>query len=79
MWSKKAHRFAITTHRLKRSKNSFESVFDNLTGVGPKRKKMLLLHFGSVDKIKKATLNELKAVKKVPGSVIKEVYEFFNR
>ena len=40
---------------------------------------MLLLHFGSVDKIKKATLNELGEVKNIPRSIINEVYEFFNR
>ena len=74
-----AHRFAITSHRLKRSKTSFESVFKLLPGIGPKRKKMLLLHFGSVDKIKKATLNELREVKNIPRSIINEVYEFFNR
>ena len=73
-----AHRFAITSHRIKRSKTSFESVFDILPGVGPKRKKMLLLHFGSIDKIKKATFHELQQVQNIPRSVINEVYEFFN-
>ena len=71
-----AHRFAITSHRSKRSKTSFQSVFESLQGIGPKRKKMLLLHFGSVDKIKKATLNELQEVKNIPRVVINEVYEF---
>ncbi len=74
-----AHRFAITSHRSKRTKTSFESIFDNVPGIGPKRKKMLLLHFGSIEGIKNASLNELKEVKNLPKSLINDLYEFFNR
>ncbi len=73
-----AHRFAITSHRSKRSKTFLRSVFEDLTGIGPKRKKLLMLHFGSIDNIKTATLNELQKVKNVPASVINKVYEFFH-
>ncbi|MDN7227006.1 excinuclease ABC subunit UvrC [Planococcus liqunii] len=54
------HRFVITFHRQLRGKNSIQSALDNLEGVGPKRKQQLLKHFGSVKKIKEATVDELK-------------------
>jgi excinuclease ABC subunit C len=53
------HRFAITFHRQLRGKNAFQSILDEVEGIGPKRKKQLLKHFGSVKKIKEATLEEL--------------------
>ena len=73
-----AHRFAITSHRSKRSKTSLRSVFEDLSGIGPKRKKILMLHFGSIENIKTATLNELQKVENVPVSVINKIYEFFH-
>ena len=56
-----------------------KSVFDELTGIGPKRKKLLMLHFGSINKIEMATLEELKKVKNLPTSAINAVYDFFRR
>jgi excinuclease ABC subunit C len=53
------HRFAITFHRQLRGKNAFQSILDEVGGIGPKRKKQLLKHFSSVKKIKEATLEEL--------------------
>jgi excinuclease ABC subunit C len=53
------HRFAITFHRQLRSKNVFQSILDEIPGVGEKRKKLLLKHFGSVKKLKEATLEEM--------------------
>ena len=73
-----AHRFAITSHRARRSKDTISSIFDDLKGFGPKRKKMLMLHFGSLEKIKTATLGELKQVKAIPLKKLQELYEFFN-
>tara|TARA_B100000029_G_scaffold438569_2_gene454559 strand:+ start:688 stop:2574 length:1887 start_codon:yes stop_codon:yes gene_type:complete len=73
-----AHRFAITTHRSKRSKSSLKSVFDEIKGIGPKRKKDLLLHFGTIKKIKSASLDELKKIKTIPLKKLEEIYEFFN-
>ena len=73
-----AHRFAITTHRSKRSKSSLKSIFDDIKGVGPKTKKRLLLHFGTIHKIKSASWNELIKVKSVPINKLQEIYEFFN-
>ncbi|MED4401141.1 excinuclease ABC subunit UvrC [Metabacillus fastidiosus] len=54
------HRFAITFHRQLRGKNAFQSVLDDIPGIGEKRKKLLLKHFGSVKKIKEASIEELK-------------------
>ncbi|MDG5471002.1 excinuclease ABC subunit UvrC [Jeotgalibacillus sp. ET6] len=53
------HRFAITFHRQLRGKNSIQSVLDEIPGIGPQRKKKLLRHFGSVKKLREATLEEV--------------------
>ena len=73
-----AHRFAITAHRSRRSKASIKSVFDEIKGIGTKRKKELLLHFGTIKKIKSASLEELKKIKTIPKKKLEELYEFFN-
>ena len=73
-----AHRFAITAHRARRSKSSVKSVFEEIKGVGPKRKKELLLHFGTLEKIKSASLKELKKIKSIPDKKLEDIYEFFN-
>ena len=73
-----AHRFAITAHRSRRSKSSVKSVFDEIKGIGPKRKKILLLHFGTVHKIKIASWDDLKKVKNIPIKNLQDIYEFFN-
>jgi excinuclease ABC subunit C len=57
-----AHRFAITTHRKKRTKLGLASALDVIPGIGPSRRKALLKHFGSVDKIKIASSEELTIV-----------------
>ncbi len=57
-----AHRFGITAHRARRSKLGMASQLDAIPGIGPARRKSLLKHFGSVDKIREATLDELLAV-----------------
>ncbi|MBL4951192.1 excinuclease ABC subunit UvrC [Neobacillus sp. OS1-32] len=56
------HRFAITFHRQTRGKNAFHSMLDDIPGVGEKRKKLLLKHFGSVKKMKQASLEEFTAI-----------------
>ncbi|WP_100331774.1 excinuclease ABC subunit UvrC [Bacillus xiapuensis] len=55
------HRFAITFHRQVRGKNAFQSILDDIEGIGPKRKNKLLKTFGSVKKLKEATKEELVA------------------
>jgi excinuclease ABC subunit C len=54
-----AHRFGITAHRARRSKQGMASILDSIPGIGPSRRKALLIHFGSVDKIKEASIEEL--------------------
>jgi hypothetical protein len=58
-----AHRYGITAHRKKRTKLGMASQLDSIPGIGPTRRKSLLKHFGSVDKIRSATLEELTAIK----------------
>lgn len=58
-----AHRAAITYHRAKRSKRTIQSALDKIPGVGPKKKSLLLKHFGSVANIQKATLEELLQIR----------------
>jgi len=66
-----AHRFAITAHRLQRGKQGMASVLDAIPGVGPARRRALLKHFGSIEKIKAATVVELAAV--IPKDVAEAV------
>ena len=57
-----AHRYGITAHRKKRQKLGMASQLDAIPGIGPARRKALLKHFGSVDKIREATVEDLKSV-----------------
>jgi excinuclease ABC subunit C len=57
-----AHRFGITAHRKKRQKLGMASILDTIPGIGPARRKALLKHFGSVDKIRQASLEDLGKV-----------------
>jgi excinuclease ABC subunit C len=58
-----AHRYGITAHRARRTKQGMASQLDSIPGIGPTRRKALLKHFGSVDKIREASIEELSAVK----------------
>ena len=73
-----AHRFAITAHRARRGKKSVESIFSELAGIGPKRKKLLMIHFGSIEKIKNASKNELLSINGIPEGIINKLYDFFH-
>ncbi|MFP3664840.1 excinuclease ABC subunit UvrC [Priestia aryabhattai] len=68
------HRFAITFHRQVRSKSAFQSVLDDIPGVGEKRKKALLKHFGSVKKLKEATVEDIRN-SGVPQNIAEKIYE----
>lgn len=57
-----AHRFAITFHRNLRSKDSLKSPIDNVTGIGPKRKRMLMRRFGTLKGIKEAAVDDIASV-----------------
>jgi excinuclease ABC subunit C len=70
-----AHRFAITFHRVVRKKDAFASVLDGISGLGPVRRRALLRQFGSVDKIRNASLDELVAVKGITRAVAVAIKE----
>ncbi len=72
-----AHRFAITYHRKLREKRAVHSELDDIPGIGEVRKKALLRHFGSVEKIKQATREELASLKGVGRNAAEEVVNFF--
>jgi excinuclease ABC subunit C len=74
-----AHRFAIEHHRGRRERAMTGSVFDELKGVGPVRKRALLQHFGSPERFLAATREELEAVPGVPGKVAREIHDQLNR
>lgn len=67
------HRYAISFHKNVRSKSLFQSILDNVEGIGPKRKKELLKHFGSVKRLKEASIDELKEV--LPQDVAQTLYK----
>ena len=71
-----AHRFAITYHRSLRGKRNLASVLDDIPGVGEKRKKNLLKHFGSFTKIKEASIEELLEVEGINHAVAEEIYSY---
>lgn len=73
-----AHRFAITTHRAKRSKDTIKSALDEIEGIGAKRKKLLLNHFGSVDSIKQASIKDLEQVEGINQKTASQIYNYFN-
>ena len=54
-----AHRFALQHHRVRRRKTIIYSELDNITGIGPKRRKALLKKFGSIDNIRKASFSDI--------------------
>jgi excinuclease ABC subunit C len=74
-----AHRFAITYHRKLREKRAVHSELDDIPGIGEVRKKALLRHFGSVEKIRQATVEELAAVKGVGGKAAEEILSWRGR
>ncbi len=69
-----AHRFAITFHRELRDKGMVASILDEVPGLGPKRKRALLRAFGSVKRMREATLEELAAVPGIPQQVAEDVF-----
>ena len=74
-----AHRFAIGTHRARRAKQVGQSPIDEIAGIGPRRKKALLLHFGSARAVARASLEDLQAVEGVSRTVAKKIYDHFNQ
>nr|WP_321511897.1 excinuclease ABC subunit UvrC [uncultured Celeribacter sp.] len=73
-----AHRFAIGTHRAKRSKAMGLTKLDEVPGVGATRKRALLAHFGSAKAVSRANLADLKAVAGISEKVAQTIYDFFH-
>ena len=73
-----AHRFAITTHRAKRSKAIGITTLDEVPGVGAMRKKSILSHFGSAKAASRASLKDLKAVDGLSNTLAQVIYDFFH-
>ena len=73
-----AHRFAIGTHRAKRAKNMLHETLLDIEDIGEKRKKALILHFGSAREVAGASLKQLSRVPGISEKIAKKVYTFFH-
>ncbi len=69
-----AHRFAIEYNRKVRSARTIKSELDELAGIGPKRREILLKHFGSMQRVKEATIEELQGIKGIPKSIAEKIF-----
>ncbi len=72
------HRFAIGAHRDKRSRAISASPLDEIPGIGPARKRALLLHFGTAGKVRAASLEDLQRAPGVSGTVAQAIYDFYH-
>ncbi len=73
-----AHRFAIGTHRAKRSKAISANPLDEIAGIGPTRRRALLNHFGSAKSVSRAGIEDLKAVDGISAEMAQKIYDFFH-
>ncbi len=73
-----AHRFAIGTHRAKRAKGTQKSLLDEIPGIGAKRKKALLHHFGSAQAVARAGQDDLRAVDGIDAGIAARIYDWFH-
>ena len=69
-----AHRFALGYHRTRRSAEARESIFDDLSGVGPARRRALIRHFGSAERFLAASQEELEGVPGIPQKTARSIY-----
>jgi excinuclease ABC subunit C len=74
-----AHRFAVTFHRSRRDRSARASMFDQLDGVGPVRRRALLRHFGSAERLLSASAEELEGVPGVPAKTARRIYAQLHR
>ena len=74
-----AHRFAVSSHQIKRRKKISKSIFDKINGVGKKTKYNLLSYFGSIENIKSASLTDLKKAPGVGTHIAQQIYREFNK
>ncbi len=73
-----AHRFAITGHRQKRAKTNLSSSLEEIEGIGPKKRKALLVYFGGLDGIRNASVEELSQVTGIDQKLAEIVYNFYH-
>ena len=73
-----AHRFAIGTHRARRKKAIGTSPLDEISGVGPGRKRALLRHFGSARAVSRAGLTDLEAVDGISKTIARQIHDHFH-
>jgi excinuclease ABC subunit C len=73
-----AHRFAITGHRSRRDKARQRSALEDIPGVGARRRRVLLRHFGSAQGVKNANMEELKKVSGISAAIAQTIYEHFH-
>jgi len=73
-----AHRFAISSHRMKRKKNLTKSLLDQINGIGRTRKRALLNYFGSAKAVESASFDDLKKVQGIETSVAKKIHDYFH-
>ena len=73
-----AHRFAIGTHRAKRAKSLTTSTLDEVPGIGPNRKRALLMHFGTARAVKGAALDDLERAPGISKAMALQIYDYFH-
>ena len=73
-----AHRFAIGTHRAKRAKSLTTSTLDEVPGIGPNRKRALLMHFGTARAVKGAALEDLQRAPGISKAMAQQLYDYFH-
>jgi len=73
-----AHRFAIGTHRAKRAKSLTTSTLDDVPGIGPNRKRALLMHFGTARAVKGAALEDLEKAPGISRATARQLYDYFH-
>ena len=73
-----AHRFAIGTHRAKRAKSLTTSTLDEVPGIGPHRKRALLMHFGTARAVKGAALEDLEKAPGISKAMARQLYDYFH-
>jgi len=69
-----AHRFAVTGHKMRRDKTRRQSTLEEIPGIGPKRRRELLRHFGGIQGVQTATLDELCRVPGISGKMAEQIY-----
>ncbi len=73
-----AHRFAVSSHRMRRKKSLTKSLLDQINGIGRTRKRALLNYFGSARAVESASFDDLKKVEGIETSVAKKIHDFFH-